>query len=383
LSDRGPGSRAAAVAANLPMLVKTLVCGAIGGAAFVWMQMPLPWMLGSLTLVMALSLAGWRFYLPNPFRRIWMVVLGVMLGSTFTPDVLDHATQWGATFLGMIAFTMIGTALAAWFFRRVGGFDPATAFFSATPGGLGDMMILGPAMGGDERTIVLIHATRIIIVMFTVPLAYRLLAGYVPTATLGSGGSIVGMAPVELGLLTAAGVVGAVAGRLLRVPAWQTIGPMLVSAAIHISGWTAAKPPYELVAAAQVVIGAGAGARFMGVRMRELSWPILLSALASLGLLAMALVAALGMAAFTGIDFRAIHLAYAPGGFAEMNLIALSLGIEVAFVATHHLGRLFLVVMLATVLAKFYWGRRLERERAAAARAAAATDDDRKEGTDR
>ena len=37
-------------------------------------------------------------------------------------------------------------------------------------------------------------------------------------------------------------------------------------------------------------------------------------------------------------------LSYAPGGFAEMSLIGLALGIEIAMVATHHLFRLFLII---------------------------------------
>jgi hypothetical protein len=38
-------------------------------------------------------------------------------------------------------------------------------------------------------------------------------------------------------------------------------------------------------------------------------------------------------------------LAYSPGGLAEMSLVALSRGIEVAFVAAHHIIRVFIVMM--------------------------------------
>ena len=75
-------------------------------------------------------------------------------------------------------------------------------------------------------------------------------------------------------------------------------------------------------------------------------------------MLILAVASAELMAQLTGASFKAILLAYAPGGFAEMNLIALSLGIEVAFVSTHHVCRLILVVTLAAILAKFYWVKR-------------------------
>ena len=42
-----------------------------------------------------------------------------------------------------------------------------------------------------------------------------------------------------------------------------------------------------------------------------------------------------------------LALAYSPGGLAEMSLIALALQTEVAFVAAHHMVRIFLVMVCA------------------------------------
>ena len=46
-------------------------------------------------------------------------------------------------------------------------------------------------------------------------------------------------------------------------------------------------------------------------------------------------------------------LCYAPGGFAEMSLIGLALGIEIAMVATHHLFRLFLILLTSPLVSRF------------------------------
>jgi membrane AbrB-like protein len=216
-------------------------------------------------------------------------------------------------------------------------------------------MLLGPALGGDEREIVLIHATRIVMVILIIPPAFRLASGYVPPANLGSGGTILAMSMLDLAILIATGVAGFLVGRLLRIPAYQMTGPMLLSAAVHIGGITAARPPYELLAAAQVIIGCGAGARFCGVHWNRLVRPMLLSAVATTGLIGLAAAFSLALAPVTGVDFRAILLAYTPGGFAEMNLIALSLGIEVAFVAMHHTMRIFAVVTVAAWCARLIW----------------------------
>lgn len=43
-------------------------------------------------------------------------------------------------------------------------------------------------------------------------------------------------------------------------------------------------------------------------------------------------------------------LAFAPGGVAEMSLVALALGIDAAYVATHHVVRIFIIVVAAPLL---------------------------------
>ena len=347
------------LAQNWPLLLKTLVIGTCGGYLFSLIQSPLPWMMGSLFACTVAALAGVRLYMPNDVRRVWMVVLGIMLGAAFAPDVLDRLATWGGVFAGMMAFTVLGAAAGAWFFHRVGRLDRRTAFFCAAPGGLGEMSLLGPALGADERAILLSHSTRILMVMFIVPPAYRLLADYVPPADLG-GSRLADLSVHDWVVLTASAIVGGGAAKLLRIPAWQMVGPMLVSAAAHIGGLTDSRPPTELLAAAQVFIGCGAGARFVGVRPRELGRTVAAAAMYYAAFLAAAFLVAGAVAALGGFDFKAVHLAYTPGGFAEMNLIALSLDIDVAFVATHHTGRLFAVVIGAALLARMLWpaGRR-------------------------
>ena len=64
-------------------------------------------------------------------------------------------------------------------------------------------------------------------------------------------------------------------------------------------------------------------------------------------LLSIAIGFALLLNAITGQPVPALILAFAPGGLAEMSLIALALAMDAAFVATHHIVRIFLVVVLA------------------------------------
>jgi uncharacterized protein len=54
-------------------------------------------------------------------------------------------------------------------FRRM-GFDPATAWYAAMPGGLADMVTFGQEAGADVRALSLIQATRVLIIVLAAPL---------------------------------------------------------------------------------------------------------------------------------------------------------------------------------------------------------------------
>ena len=57
--------------------------------------------------------------------------------------------------------------------------------------------------------------------------------------------------------------------------------------------------------------------------------------------------AGLLLSELTGLPWYLITLAYAPGGLAEMSLVAFGIGQDVPFVATHHLCRIGMVILLA------------------------------------
>lgn len=332
-------------------LALALVAGTVGGALFVGLGLPLPWMLGAMAAVTGLALAGGQPAVPRGMRFTMLAVLGVMLGSNVTPDLLQRLDGWGVSLGGLLVFVGLTPWLGALVFRRLGGHDPVTAYFAAAPGGINEMVAIGGAQGGDERTIALSHSLRILIVVFTVPVWFRL------TGDVSGGGGMAGpslfgdsVQPVDALLLVVCAVAGLPVGRLLRLPAAHLTGPMLLSAVVHVTGLTGLRPPVELVAVAQVVIGAALGSRFVGARPRALVGTGGLALVSSAVLLGAAAGLAAAVSAITGLPFILLLLAYVPGGVAEMSLVSLALGMDVAFVATHHLLRIALVIAVAPLL---------------------------------
>lgn len=334
----------------------TLALGGLGGAVFSLLRLPLPWMLGALLFTMAGALAGLRLGLPLGLRGVMLVVLGVMTGSAFTPGVLSHAGRWAVSILVMLAMVSIGSVLTQIYLRRAGGMSGVTAFFAAAPGGLSAMAVLGGAMGGDEREISLIHSARILLVATVIPFGIRI-------AEHALGGRPASAPPPLEGrdvlILVACGVGGYLGARLLRIPAPHFIGPMVLSVAVHLTGFTVSRPPFVLVALAQVILGGSVGCRFTGIPLRSIGRALLLSMGSTTVFLAAVVAIAWALHAAMGQSMEAAVLAFAPGGLPEMTLIAVTLNIDVAYVAVHHLARVVFILVAAPLLFRAFpeWHR--------------------------
>jgi membrane AbrB-like protein len=328
----------------------TLLIGAVGGAVFYLIGAPLPWMLGSLAAVALVAVAGGRWLVPAPVREVARPVVGILAGSAFTPEVVASIGEWWGAIVFVAIYSLVVSALGWLFFRKLCRLDPVTAYFASAPGGLGELTLLGGALGGSMRALVTIHAVRIVAVVFSVPFFLQWLLGSDLQGAMLPAQGTQDAALLDWLILIACGVAGFLAAKLVRMRGGAMIMAMLFSAGVHGTGLTEILPPNWLVALVQVVIGAVAGARFAGIRWLELRNTVLQAAVWACVLLATAVgAAALGAMLFAR-PFAAMVLAVAPGGMAEMTIMAYALGIEAAFVVTSQVCRLFFVLTLAPLL---------------------------------
>lgn len=334
----------------LARILLALGIGVAGGTIFNWLTMPLPWMLGPMTFNTVAAVMRVPILPPIRVRPYMIVVIGVMLGSGFTPDIIGHAAAWGLSLIFLAAYLAVSGALVVPYYRRVGGFDTVTSYFAGMPGGLNEMVFIGRDMGGDDRAIALAHVSRVVLVVGVVAVWFRLIAGYDLGDRSEFGIPFAEIPWSDLALLAAAGGVGFLAGRWLKLPSPTLIGPMLASAAIHLTGLSHNPPPREFVIVAQIFTGTVIGCRFIGSTPREIGRAIVLSLGATMIMMAVTLIFAVSLHGLFGQPLEQVLLAYSPGGLAEMSLVAMAMNAEVAYVASHHMVRITLVIMIAPVV---------------------------------
>ncbi|MDH4249468.1 MAG: AbrB family transcriptional regulator, partial [Deltaproteobacteria bacterium] len=258
-------------------------------------------------------------------------------------------------------FTVIMLAVTYQILHRLFGMRRLDALFSGLPGGLANVIFVGSELGADLRLLSLMHSIRIVLVCFAMSLWFRLVEGVIASSRIVD--TLGGITFSDLFWFVVAGGVGYGLALRLRLPAPFLIGPLLLSAALHMAGFTAARPPSLVVNMAQVVVGSAIGCRFVGVSFRRVLSISGMGVGVSVLLLGASALTALGTHYLTGLPFPALLLAFAPGGLPEMTLIALSLNLDVAFVVSHHLARILFINMVFPMLArqlKARWGETSE-----------------------
>ena len=110
-------------------------------------------------------------------REVSIVLLGLTLGSTVTPETLALLPRWPVTLAGLAAAMMSIMASGAFYLERVHGLDRATARLAAMPGALNFVMALALETTSDQRRVAIIQIVRITAILLLLPSSVVMLGG--------------------------------------------------------------------------------------------------------------------------------------------------------------------------------------------------------------
>lgn len=337
----------------------SLILAIAAALAFSAIGFPLPWMLGPLVITaitsfLRLEIFGNTFGVPPKSRAFFVPVVGIMIGAKVSPDIVGELVIWWPSLLLIIPYMITVQLINAAILRKLGGYDRATAFFAASPGGLVEAVLIGEQNGGNPSLMAIQHFARVTLAVSVIPIFLSLQIGQPVGSAAGvlAGISNISLTVQDIAILAFSGVAGVFVAGWLKIPAAIMVGPFLFSAIFHATGITSAQIPAILIIIAQLVIGITLGMQFAGPSKVDILRGLALSLLTltcsfSLAFLSAILVSKLGIAS-TMVSF----IAFAPGGLVEMGLIAISLEADPVFVAAHHVLRIGLAVSLAPWLFK-------------------------------
>ncbi len=335
----------------------TLGLAVFGTAVFWSLDLPLPFLFGPMTACLIAALAHAPMEGFGQVSIAARTILGVAVGASITPALFAELPKMAASIMLIPFFIILIALVGVPFFRKVWGFDEKTAFYAAMPGGLQDMIIFGTEAGADPRALSLIHGTRVLIIVTLAPLFLTVFYDAELTNPIGQPAS--NLPAHEILLMVLAALVGWKGGERVGLFGASILGPMILTAALSLGDFIHSRPPREAILAAQFFIGCGIGVKFVGVTWGELR-RVVAAGVAYVVVLAIlaagftAVVTTLGL----GRPVEAF-LAFAPGGQAEMTVLAIVSGADLGFVITHHLTRIVLVIIGAPIAANLIlrWSR--------------------------
>ena len=331
---------------NWRTLAITLALAFVGGFIFAHYKFPMPWVLGAMSFCTVAAMCGVRIWQPRWLTVSMTMVLGLLFGTTIAPDIFARVIEWLPSVIAIFVFVLVTTAASMIYMRKVVGADNVTAYYSSAPGGVIPMTAMAAHYGGEMRLVALVQSMRLIATVVIVPISFALFGDYHPTGAAGTGGALKDLPLYDVPVMIAMALGGWGLAKVCRLPAPDLVGPMIVMALAHATGTFSAPFPDPLVAFAQMCVGARLGAGFYRLNFRTFGKQLFHSCMVALLMLAMGLVFSFAVAPLTNEPMSALILAYAPGGIAEMSIIAFNLKIEVVFVITHQLIRFLFVVAL-------------------------------------
>lgn len=332
------------------MVLTTMLVALAGVAVFHFVHLPLPWLLGPIAACLVAALAGMRLKGIRLLNEGMRTILGVAVGSTLTPAVLATLPAMWPTLLLMPLTVLITGLVGVPYFRRLWGYDFATAYYATMPGGLQDMIIFGEAAGGNVRRLSLVHATRVLVIVVALP--FLLSSIWNANLETAPGAPLLSVPPSELALMALCAMLGWWVALKVGLFGASILGPLILTAIVTIAGLIHVRPPAEAIWAAQFFIGTSIGAKYVGITMEEVRRDIVAGLGFCLILIALT-VAVVEFVVQSGLapGMEAL-LAFAPGGQAELTVLALIVGADVAFVVAHHVVRIFVVILGAPLVAK-------------------------------
>lgn len=331
-------------------LASTFIVALLGVGVFAIANLPLPWLLGPIAACLVAALVGMPMRGIKPLNEAMRTILGVAVGASLTPAVLaTFPSMWPTLLLVPLMVVSIGL-FGIPYFQRFWNYDFPTAYYATMPGGLQDMLVFGEEAGGNVRAISLIHATRVLVIVVALPF---LMKGIWQADLSNPPGLPFQAVPVaDLALMIACAGAGWWGAHRIGLFGATILGPLIATAAVTMAGWLDNRPPAEAIWAAQFFIGMTIGSKYAGITMAEVKRDLV----AGFGFCGILIVLTLifveaiyGFGLAPGMEAL---LAFAPGGQAELTVLALIVGADMAFVVAHHILRIFIVILGAPIAAR-------------------------------
>ncbi|WP_407270951.1 AbrB family transcriptional regulator [Radiobacillus sp. PE A8.2] len=328
----------------------TFVLSLLGGTLFYFLHVPLPWLLGSMVIVLITStFTKYPLYWPIQIRNTGLIVIGYMLGSSITLVTLIAIIHQLPTMLIVTLFIVISSMCFAFFVSKFTGISLRSAIAGSIPGGLSQMIVLGEEIKDVDVTVVtFFQLTRLFSVIFIVPVI-----ALSPLLENGVGSNITILGESEevwqwslLVIYTIATIAAAFIGKIAKLPTAYLLGPMLITAIVGLSGIPSPELPNIIVDVSQLMMGAYIALMIKPAKLENKVKTAVAAIITGLALVCFSFGIGIALEFIHEIPAVTAFLSTAPGGIAEMGIVAKEVNADLPTVTGYQTFRILFILFL-------------------------------------
>jgi uncharacterized protein len=152
-----------------------LLAATVGGAlALRWSGAPNAWVIGPLLVAGALTASGMHWTALPPWVIIGgQVLIGISLGSRFSPEFFAQAPRYVAVVALATLAGIAASALFGWALGIAAGIAPATMILATSPGGIAEMSLTAKNLQLGVPVVTAFHVVRMALLVLTIGTLYR------------------------------------------------------------------------------------------------------------------------------------------------------------------------------------------------------------------
>ncbi len=150
-------------------IVYTILVAVTGGVVGVKLKIPAGALIGAMLAVAIYNIGLGEATIPLKVKMFGQMLVGGAIGLSFTRESFFNLKNLIVPSIILVVCLMLFSVLMGIIIHKIAGIDLVTAMFSAAPGGIADMTLIGGEYGGDQSIIVSMHLVRLISVIVFLP----------------------------------------------------------------------------------------------------------------------------------------------------------------------------------------------------------------------
>lgn len=328
-----------------------LVLSAILVAILQLARLPAALMLGPMLAAITFAVAEKTVVVPRIATSIAQALVGCLVANAIPMTILAEIAKDWPVFIGGVASVMVAAVALGYILARYQVLPGTTAIWGSMPGGASVMSIMAESFGADMRLVAFMQYLRVVCVAVAASTISRIWV------------SGTGAAPPAVTWFPPLNILPAIETALLiGVSIWLTrrfkiqagvfLLPMIVGIVLQNTGVMKIELPPWLLAVAYAFIGWTIGIRFTRGILRHAARALPQVVGSTLVLIAICCVFAAVLVYFADIDPLTAYLATSPGGADSVAIIATSTHVDVPFIMSMQLARMFFILLTGPALAR-------------------------------